>query len=117
MALGGYSWASDLTGVADKRPLVSMITPVGAYVWTRRVFASYATEVFDMEFKPDNTEVIAIMGTSTNTMRVVRMSATTGDYIRAYVAVGSQPFVIRHNTARIYNNYLYFVMHTPGGIA
>ena len=110
LAVGGYSWADDLTGVADKRPLVALLTQTGAYVWTKRVFNSYPTEVFDLVFKTGEAEIIAVMGTSINTMRVVRMAATTGDYIRAYVAVGDLPFIIRHNTARERNGYLYFAM-------
>jgi hypothetical protein len=50
------------------------------------VFNNYPTEVFDLVFKTGEAEIIAVMGTSINTMRVVRMDATTGNYIRAYVA-------------------------------
>ena len=112
LAVGGYSWANDLTGVTDKRPLVALLTQTGAYVWTKRIFASFATEVFDLVFKTGEAEIIAVMGTSINTMRVVRMSATTGNYIREYVAVGNQPFIIRHNTARERNDFLYFAMQS-----
>ncbi len=58
-------------------------------MWTKRVFSSYATEVFDLVFKTGEAEIIAVMGTAINPMRVVRMDASTGNYIRAYVAVGA----------------------------
>jgi hypothetical protein len=92
------------------RPIVTYLSPDGTYIWTKRIFSSYATEVHDLVFKTGNAEIIAVMGTAVNTMRVVRMQVSDGAYIRAYVAVGSAAFIIRHNPARERNGYLYFAL-------